>query len=113
MRDGKPLTINTALKATEVRTLKGEALDKRLAGIQFGDIDAGVRRLGVGGVSVTRVAENSRAFANGLRDGDVIVAVNRRDLVGADDFSQLVGAHPRQLMLTLLRGDEAYYLLLQ
>ena len=113
LRDGKPLTINTALKATDVRVLKGDALDKRLAGTQFGDIDPSVRRLGVGGVSVTRVAEGSRAFALGLRDGDIIVAVNRRDLAGADDFSQLVGAHPRQLMLTLLRGDEAYYLLLQ
>jgi serine protease DegQ len=41
------------------------------------------------------------------------VAVNRRDLTGTSDFSQLVGAHPRQLMLTLLRGDEAFYLLLQ
>jgi serine protease DegQ len=113
LRDGKPLTINTALKATELRTLKGESLDKRLAGIQFGDVDASLRRLGVAGVSVTRVAENSRAFASGLRDGDIIIAVNRRDLAGANDFSQLVGAHPRQLMLTLLRGDEAYYLLLQ
>ncbi len=113
LRDGQPLTISTSLKATDVHTLKGDSLDKRLVGIQFGDIDAGVRRLGVGGVSVTRVAESSRAFANGLRDGDIIVAVNRRDLVGADDFSKLVSAHPRQLMLTLLRGDEAYYLLLQ
>ena len=113
LRDGKPLTINTVLKAIESRTLKGENLDQRLSGIQFGDVDANLRRLGVGGVSVTRVAENSRAFAGGLRDGDVIVAVNRRDLAGADDFSQLVSAHPRQLMLTLLRGDEAYYLLLQ
>ena len=113
LRDGQPLTISTTLKAADVHMLRGENLDKRLAGIQFGDIDPSVRRLGVGGVSVTRVAQTSRAFANGLRDGDIVVAVNRRDLVGADDFSKLISAHPRQLMLTLLRGDEAYYLLLQ
>ncbi|MEO8957822.1 MAG: DegQ family serine endoprotease [Rudaea sp.] len=113
LRDGQPLAISTSLKATEAHTLKGDSLDKRLLGIQFGDIDPSVRQLGVGGVSVTRVAETSRAFANGLRDGDIIVAVNRRDLVGAEDFSKLVSAHPRQLMLTLLRGNEAYYLLLQ
>jgi serine protease DegQ len=113
LRDGKPLTINTALKAAEVVTIKGETLDPRLGGVQFSEISDSLRRQGIGGVSVTRIAENSRAFANGLRNGDVIVAVNRRDLVGASDFSRLIGTRPRQLMLTLLRGDEAFYLLLQ
>mgnify|MGYP001599972830 FL=1 len=113
VRDGKPLTIDTTLKASETRVLTGKALDPRLAGVQFGDVDPGLRSQGVGGVSVTRVAEGSRAFAAGLRNGDVIVAVNRRDLADAADFSRLVGAHPRQLMLTLLRGEELYYLLLQ
>lgn len=113
LREGKPLTINAALKASEAITLKGETLDPRLAGVQFGEISDSLRRQGAGGVSVTRVAESSRAFASGLRSGDLIVAVNRRDLAGADDFSRLVGTRPRQLMLTLLRGQEAFYLLLQ
>lgn len=113
LREGKPLTFNTALKVTESVVLKGETLDPRLAGVQFGEISDSLRRQGVGGVSVTRVAESSRAFANGLRNGDLIVAVNRRDLEGTTDFSRLVGARPRQLMLTLLRGQEAFYLLLQ
>ncbi|MBO9662232.1 DegQ family serine endoprotease [Dokdonella sp.] len=113
MREGKPLTINTALKVNEAVVLKGEALDPRLAGVQFGDVPDSLRRQGVGGVSVTRVAESSRAFANGLRSGDLVVAVNRRDLAGSEDFSRLVATHPRQLMLTLLRGQEAFYLLLQ
>jgi len=113
VRDGKPLTVNTALKAQDVVILKGETLDSRLAGVQFAEAGDSLRRQGIGGVSVTRIGENSRAYASGLRNGDVIVAVNRRDLAGASDFSRLVGTHPRQLMLTLLRGDEAYYLLLQ
>jgi serine protease DegQ len=113
LRDGKPLTINSALKAADLKTLKGETLDPRLSGVQFSELADNVRRQGVTGVSVSHLAENSRAYASGLRNGDVIVAVNRRDLDGAADFGRLVGAHPRQLMLTLLRGDEAYYLLLQ
>ena len=113
LRDGQPLTVNTALKASRIATLKGDALDPRLAGIQFGDAGDSLRQLGLGGVSVTRIAENSRAYASGLRNGDIIVAVNRHDLGGPADFRQLAGAHPHQLMLTLLRGNEAYYLLLQ
>ncbi|NCT66915.1 MAG: DegQ family serine endoprotease [Rhodanobacteraceae bacterium] len=113
VRDGQPLTITTALKASEVRLVKGDTLDKRLAGVQFADVDDNLRRQGIGGVSIARIAEDSRAYRNGLRVGDIIVALNRRDLVGVDDFSRLLATHPRQLMFTLLRGDEAYYLLLQ
>ncbi len=113
LRDGQPLTVNTALKATEPKIVKGDALDPRLNGVQFAEVGDNLRRQGVGGVAVARIAENSRAYASGLRSGDVVVAVNRRDLDGADDFSRLVRTHPRQLMLTLLRGEEAFYLLLQ
>jgi len=113
VREGKALTVNTALKAAEVVTLKGETLDKRLAGITFADLPDNVRRQGVGGVAVTRIAETSQAYVNGLRSGDIVVAMNRRDLAGTSDFARLAALHPRQLMLTLLRGQEAYYLLLQ
>ncbi|MEO5624434.1 MAG: Do family serine endopeptidase [Dokdonella sp.] len=113
LRDGNALTINTALKASEMSIVKGETLDARLAGIQFSDVGDGARRQGIGGVSVSRIAETSAAYVNGLRSGDVVVAVNRRDLSGTSDFSKLVAVHPRQLLLTLLRGQEAYYLLLQ
>jgi serine protease DegQ len=112
-RDGKLITISTALKPSELQVLKGDALDTRLAGVQFTEVADNLRRQGLGGVSVSRVAEGSRAYAAGLRNGDLIVALNRRDLDGASDFARLLGAHPRQLMLTLLRGEEAYYLLLQ
>ena len=113
LREGKPLTVSTVLKANEVRLVKGETLDKRLAGVQFVDVDDNLRRQGIGGVSITRIAESSSAYKNGLRVGDIIVALNRRDLSGLDDFSRALAAHPRQLMFTLLRGDEAYYLLMQ
>ena len=113
VRDGKPLTLSATLKAPELRLLEGATLDARLSGVQFTDVDDRLRRQGVGGVTVSRIAEGSRAYANGLRRGDIVVAVNRRDLVGSRDFERLLASRPRQLMLTLLRGDEAYYLLLQ
>ena len=112
-REGRPLTISTTLKATELETLKGDTLDPRVAGVTFSELADNVRRQGIGGVSVSRIGEGSRAYAAGLRNGDIVVEVNRRDLGGAGDFSRLLSTHPRQLMLTLLRGGEAYYLLLQ
>jgi serine protease DegQ len=113
LREGAALTVAATLKVSQTRAIKGETLDKRLAGVQFAQVSDELRRRGIGGVSVTRIDETSRAFARGQRNGDIVVAVNQRDLTGERDFSQLIGAHPRQLMLTLLRGDEAFYLLLQ
>jgi len=111
-RDGKPLTITTALKPTELQVIQGDTLDPRVAGVTFSELADTVRRQGIGGVSVSRIRENSRAYAAGLRNGDIIVEVNRRDLRGASDFSRLVSSRPRQLMLTLLRAGEAFYLIL-
>lgn len=113
LRDGKKLLLQTELKPAPVRIIQGGTLDPRLAGVQLSDIGDSLREQGVGGVSVTRIAESSRAYANGLRSGDAIVAVNRRDLQGSTDFTRMVAAHPRQLLLTLLRGEDLYYLLLQ
>jgi len=112
IRDGEVRTVQTALKETVLRTLRGDALDPRLAGVEFTELADNLRRQGIGGVSVSRIASSSRAYANGLRNGDVIVELNRRELVGVNDFERLASTRPRQLMLTLLRGEEAFYLLL-
>ena len=112
VRDGETLQVETALKVQELRVLKGDALDPRLAGVEFSELGPELRRQGIAGVGVSRIASSSRAYSAGLRTGDVIVAVNRRDLAGAGDFERLASTRPRQLMLTLLRGEEAFYLLL-
>jgi len=113
VRDGKPLTVDAVLKAQELRTAKGDGLDARLAGTQFADTGESLRRRGISGVTATRVTENSRAYASGLRSGDVIVAVNQRDIDNSTDFERIVAGKPRQLMLTVVRGDTAFFILVQ
>ncbi len=111
-RDGKRLVIDTELKPAPIRRVDGGALDPRLRGVELSDLDENLRDRGLGGVVVSRISAGSQAQRSGLRKGDVIVAVNRRDLRDTDDFQRLAGAGSRQLLLTLLRGQELYYLLL-
>jgi serine protease DegQ len=113
VRDGKPLNVNATLKAQELHTGKGDTLDARIAGVQFADSSDSLRRRGITGVTVTRVAESSRAYASGLRNGDVIVAVNQRDIDNAADFERAVSAKPRQLLFTIVRGENAFFMLIQ
>ncbi|MGA9343429.1 MAG: Do family serine endopeptidase [Rhodanobacteraceae bacterium] len=113
LRDGKLLALTTTLKAPVVHTADGAGIDPRLAGAQLADLADSQRLGGNGAVSVTRVADGSRAFRSGLRIGDVIVAVNQHDIQGTRSLARIAGMHPAQLLLTLIRGDKAYFLLLQ
>jgi serine protease DegQ len=113
LREGKPVTLNASLKVQELHTAKGDALDARLAGATFVDSSESLRRRGITGVTVARIAESSKAFTSGLRGGDVIVAVNQRDIDSAADFERIIGTTPRQLVFTVVRGDSAFFLRVQ
>jgi serine protease DegQ len=60
-----------------------------------------------------RVGEASRAYASGLRSGDVIVAVNQRDIDNEADFQRALAGKPRQLLFTVVRGDNAFFMQIQ
>jgi len=113
LRDGKTLTLNAVLKAQELHTTKGDALDPRLTGAQFTDSGESLRRRGITGVTVSHLAETSHAYQSGLRNGDVIVAVNQRDIDNAADFERITSAKPRQLVFTVVRGENAFFLRVQ
>jgi len=113
LREGKPLTVSAVLKVQELHIAKGDALDERLAGAMFADSGESLRRRGITGVTVTRIAESSHAYTSGLRSGDVIVAVNQRDIDNAADFERSLAAKPRQLVFTVVRGDNAFFLRVQ
>jgi len=113
VREGKPMTIAATLKAQELRMAKGDALDARLVGTEFADSSDSLRRRGITGVTVVRVGEASRAYASGLRSGDVIVAVNQRDIDNEADFQRALAGKPLQLLFTVVRGDNAFFMQIQ
>jgi serine protease DegQ len=48
-----------------------------------------------------------------LRQGDVVVAVNQVDLRNLADLKTLGARHPRQLLLTVVRGRNAFFVMCQ
>jgi Do/DeqQ family serine protease len=110
LRDGRTLTLRARLAAEAIASSDGARLDPRLAGAMLADAGERTRRaLGTGGVTVTRVAPGSRAAENGLKAGDLIVAVNRADIGGLADFKAILGRRPHSLLLSVVRGDEAFF----
>ena len=114
VREGGTLTLNARLAAEAIASSDGAKLDPRMAGAELADAGERVRRaIGTGGVSVSHVAAGSRAAGSGLKAGDLIVGVNRVDVGGLEDLRTALVRKPRQLMLTVVRGREAFFLPLQ
>lgn len=108
LRDGKPLALNTKLTASELAGAEGQQLDARVSGAAFVELGERQRQQGLGGASIARIAGGSRAEGNGLKAGDIVIAVNQVDLRDLTDLKTLLQRHPRQLLLTVVRGRNAF-----
>lgn len=65
------------------------------------------------GVVVARIEPASPAIASGLRPGDVIVSANRQRVRSVDELKSAVKTTDARLLLRVLRGQAALYLVLQ
>jgi S1-C subfamily serine protease len=113
LREGNALTVSVPLTAEQLRSTDGATLDPRIAGADLSDVGERVRREGLNGVSVVRVASGSRAATNGLKRGDLIVAVGQVQIAGLADLTSLTAKHPRQLLLAVVRDQTLQFLSMQ
>ncbi len=114
LREGASVTLTATLKPTELRQTTGDKLDAGLAGATLGDLPDKFRRQGLSGVLVNAVTKDSRAAANGLRANDLIAAVNQvevRDLTEME--ARVAKRRSEQLLLTVVRGRSAFYMLVE
>ncbi|WP_240095547.1 trypsin-like peptidase domain-containing protein [Thermomonas flagellata] len=111
-RDGRALRLTTGLREAP-RQLEGVQLDPRLAGARFAELPETLRRQGLSGVLVEAVARGSRAAANGLRAGDVVVAASSGGFGDLPGFRASLARAPEPLVLRVLRGEAAGDLLMR
>jgi S1-C subfamily serine protease len=62
---------------------------------------------------VTSVESDSRAWRDGLRSGDLIVGVNRREVRNLTDLRDSIGANARQILLRVYRNGQFGYVALR
>jgi serine protease DegQ len=113
IRDGKPLTLNVRLATELLESADGATLDSRLQGAQLSDAGDRVRREGLNGVSINRIAASSHAANAGLKAGDLIIGINQVDIGGLKDLKLVLARHPRQVLLSVVRGRNAFFVPLQ
>ena len=112
-RDGERLTLSASLRElTDERRAQPESprgpVNPLLAGLQLEDGEVP----GVGGVRVVGVQPGSPAWRSGLREGDLVVEVNRARIRNVQDFLSVIDRRDT-LFLQVLRGDTALVLLLR
>ena len=67
------------------------------------------------GVLIVKVEPNSLAQAEGLREGDLIKEVNRREVSSVGEFTSAIARSRRgdTLLLRVLRENRAFYVVLK
>jgi len=108
LRDGKPQRREVSLQASVTQRIDAESLDPRMAGATLAELPLNLRQRGVKGVQILEVQRDSRAAANGLQDGDLIVGVNRYEVSNLVQLQTLVERGKGRLLLTVYRGRRAY-----
>ncbi|MHB8406177.1 MAG: DegQ family serine endoprotease [Gammaproteobacteria bacterium] len=112
LRNGKHITINAQLGKLESQQVASSA-HPQLRGITVSNLNESSPLYGqVKGVLVTGVDPNSEAYMAGLRQGDVITAVNRAVVANVAEFRQALSHITGPVALRVRRNDQIFYLVL-
>lgn len=108
IRDGKEKEFNVQIAAqrTDVADIKGK-FPRLLEGARFEDHRSGK------GVVVTHISPNSNAAYSGLRQGDIIMSVNRQQVNNMENFRRILSRKFNQLLMHIHRDGRSFYLVIR
>ena len=111
IRDGQKKEVKVKLeKAPEKQEVAAIEEREALQGASFVNPEAGDKS---NGIVVKDVQRNSSAWQAGLRERDVVIAVNRKAIKNVDDFEKALKDGGRQVALSVKRGSEDLFLIIQ
>lgn len=111
IRDGEKKDIKIKLeKAPEKQEMAAIEDRDALEGASFSDPEPSDR---FKGAIVKDVQRNSPAWQVGLRERDIISAVNRKKVNDVEDFEKALKEGGRQVALSVKRGEEDLFLIIQ
>jgi len=103
-RASKNLTMTTEA----LKTLDGGALDRRLQGANFEELPLKLRSERIRGVLISGLEPGSLLARRGLRPGDIIAGVNRREVRTLEEFENEISANSGTFFLQIRRNGGDY-----
>ena len=114
IRDGKHRKLSAEIGASDESVAGNAAGNPRLQGLTVGDLGADNPYYGkVQGVLVKEVERGSPSWRSGLRAGDLITSVNHVQITDLKQFVQLVQKWNGTLLLRVIRGNAAAFLVIK
>jgi serine protease DegQ len=110
LRNGREQSVSARIETPKPQEIEGQLVDRRLEGARF---ERALDRDGVARIRIAAVQPRSSAARAGLREGDVVLSVNRREIGQLDDLLAAAQAGRGTLLLNLQRGTSAFFLMLQ
>ena len=114
VRDGETMTIELAVGERGEVTLSAGSQIPQLEGVALGPLtpDSPLYEELKEGVVVMAVEVDTPAWNAGLREGDVIVEVNRQEVKDSDDILAVLEGSTPPLLLNVRRGEGARFILI-
>jgi Do/DeqQ family serine protease len=111
-RDGKTRIVPVTIGKDTEQAAAGAKLHPRLAGAVFAPADES-NAPDARGIVVKSIQPRSAAARIGLRQGDVILGVNRKRVETMAEFEKLAGEDQKELLLHVRRGNAAFFIVVQ
>nr|WP_232211738.1 DegQ family serine endoprotease [Alcanivorax sp. DG881] len=113
LRDGKKKDVTAVISESSRETAGGEAVSKFLEGANLRDLRKGELQHADAGVLVDEVERGSPAWRAGLRNGDVIINVNRQDVDTMDELRKAVNDKEAALLLRVNRNGGVFFVVVR
>ena len=114
LRGGQSKKITTTVIAEKEKVSSPQATNERLEGVVISELGSDHPYFGkVEGIHVVNVQRGSPAWRSGLRKGDVITSVNRQSIKDVQMFLKKVGGKEEPLLLRILRGNAAAFIVIK
>jgi serine protease Do/serine protease DegQ len=109
IREGNKKTMTAVIRDAKDLTVSGKRLNQGLAGATIEEKEKGGKTYLV----VTEVKQGSMAWNAHLREGDIILSVNRRPVTTLEELQRIINDKDAQILLNIQRGRTALFVLIQ
>jgi len=110
VRDGKERQVKVTLMEASDENIQARVIHPALEGATLSATEPEDK---VEGIKVTQLEPNSNAARAGLKEGDIIVGVNRIRVTNMKELRKVLEQQPELLALNIKRGDSSLYLILR